>query len=275
METIEVAGARIPAVGFGTFELDADTAYRMARHALEVGYRHLDTAQMYDNEAAVGRAVRDSGLAREEVFVTTKVWMDHFREGDLQRSVDASLKRLDLDHVDLVLLHWPNPDIPLAETLGALLDARDRGHTRHIGVSNFPSRLMRQATDITGPSQIITNQVEYHPFLRQRTLLDNGRQLGIGVSAYCPLARGQVFGNEVLARIGERHGKHEGQVALRWLLDQNVIVLPRTSTEAHAEANLDVFDFRLSEDEHKEIERGLPSDRRLINPSFAPNWDRG
>ncbi len=275
METIEVAGARIPTVGFGTFELDADTAYRMARHALEVGYRHLDTAQMYDNEAAVGRAVRDSGVARDEVFVTTKVWMDQFRDGDLQRSVEASLERLGLDYADLVLLHWPNPDIPLAETLGAVTDARDRGHCRHIGVSNFPARLMRQASDITGPSQIVTNQVEFHPFLHQRTLLDNSRQLGIAISAYCPLARGQVFGNEVLAQIGERHGKNEGQVALRWLLDQNVIVLPRTSTEAHAEANLDVFDFRLDEDEHAQIERQLPGNRRLIDPSFAPNWDRG
>lgn len=274
METIEVADARIPAVGFGTFELDADTAYRMARHALEVGYRHLDTAQMYDNEAAVGRALRDSGLARDEVFVTTKVWTDHFRDGDLQRSVEASLQRLGLDHADLVLLHWPNPDIPLAETLGALLDARDRGHTRHIGVSNFPSKSLRQATDITGPGQIVTNQIEFHPLLRQRTVLDTCRQLGISVSAYCPLARGQVFGNEVLAGIGARHGKNEGQVALRWLLDQNVIALPRTSSEAHAEVNLDVFDFRLSVDEHKEIERKLPGDRRLINPSFAPHWDR-
>lgn len=274
MQTIEVAGAHIPAVGFGTFELDADTAYRMARHALEVGYRHLDTAQMYDNEAAVGRALRDSGLAREDVFLTTKVWMDDFRDGDLQRSVEASLKRLDLDYADLVLLHWPNPDIPLAETLGALLDARDRGHTRHIGVSNFPSKSLRQASDITGPGQIVTNQVEYHPFLRQRFVLDACRQLGISVSAYCPLARGQVFGNEVLAEIGAHHGKNEGQVALRWLLDQNIIVLPRSGTEDHAEANLDVFDFRLSEDEHKEIERKLPGDRRLIDPSFAPQWDR-
>lgn len=274
MEYIEVAGARIPAIGFGTFELEADVTHRIARHALDLGYRHLDTAQMYGNEEAVGRAVRESGIDRDEVFVTTKIMPDQFRDGDLQRSLDASLQRLGLRYADLVLLHWPNPDIALSETLQALLDARDSGRCRHVGVSNFPSKLMRQCTDMTGPGQIVTNQVEYHPLLRQRAVLDTGRQLGIGISAYSPLARGRVFGNEVLQRIGERYGKDEGQVALRWLLDQNVIVLPRTRTEAHAEANLDVFDFRLSEDEHAQIDQGLQGDLRLIDPPFAPQWDR-
>ncbi len=274
MDFVEVADAKIPAVGFGTFELEADVTHRIARHALEVGYRHLDTAQMYNNEEAVGRALRESGIDREQVFVTTKIWMDDFRNGDLQRSLDASLQRLGLDYVDLALLHWPNPDIPLAETVQALQDARDSGRARHIGVSNFPSKLMRQVSDIAGPGQIVTNQVEYHPFLRQRAVIDTGRQLGMAISAYSPLARGEVFGNGVLQRIGEHHGKGPGQVALRWLLDQNVVALPRTRTEAHAEANLDVFDFRLSEEERTEIEQSLAGHRRLIDPPFAPTWDR-
>lgn len=274
MEFIEVADAKIPAVGFGTFELDPDVTHRITRHALDVGYRHLDTAQMYNNEEAVGRAARESGLDRDDLFITTKIWRDDFRDGDLQRSLDASLQRLGLDYVDLTLLHWPNPDIPLAETLQALLDARSSGCTRHIGVSNFPSKLMRQASDIAGPGQLVTNQVEYHPFLRQRAVMDTGRQLGIAISAYSPLARGEVFGSELLQQIGERHGKGPGQVALRWLLDQNVVVLPRSRTEAHVEDNLDLFDFALSEDEHAEIDRALPGDRRLINPPFAPAWDR-
>ncbi|MEX0607565.1 MAG: aldo/keto reductase [Halofilum sp. (in: g-proteobacteria)] len=275
MQYVEVAGARIPSVGFGTFELESDVTQRIVRHALEVGYRHIDTAQMYNNEAAVGRALADSGVDRDEVFLTTKIWLESFRNGDLQRSLDESLQRLGVERVDLTLLHWPNPEVPLAETLQALLDARDSGRTRHIGVSNFPSKLMRQVSDIAGPGQIVTNQVEYHPFLNQRAVLDSARHLGIAVSAYCPLARGEVFGNAVLRRIGERHGKNPGQVALRWLLDQNVVALPRTRTEAHAEANFEVFDFTLSEAEHDQIDRDLQGHRRLIDPPFAPDWDRG
>jgi len=274
MEYVEVGNACIPALGFGTFELDSQDAYRMVRHALETGYRHIDTAQMYGNEAAVGRAVRDTAVDRDEVFLTTKVWMDRFHDGDLQRSVEESLERLGLDAADLVLLHWPNTEVPLAETIHALLDARERGLMHHAGVSNFPSALMRAATDIAGPGQLVNNQVEYHPYLRQDAVLDAARMLGMSVSAYCPLARGQVFGDPVLQRIGREHGKNEGQVTLRWLLDQEVIAIPRTRTEAHADANLDAFDFTLSEDERATVDRELLGAERLIDPSFAPAWDR-
>lgn len=273
MEYVEVAGARIPAIGFGTFELDDGATYRMVRHALDIGYRHIDTARAYGNETAVGRALRDSGVERDQVFVTTKIWPDAFRDGPLQRSAEDSLRALGLERVDLLLLHWPNPDVPLQETLAALLDARERGYTSHVGVSNFPSRLLRQATDITGPGQLVTNQVEYHPFLKQRAVLDATRQLGMSVSAYCPLARGQVFGDSVLQRIGERHGKSEGQIALRWLLEQQAIALPRTRTESRARDNIDIFDFRLGEEDRTRIERALQGRRRLIDPSFAPVWD--
>lgn len=273
MEYVEAGAARIPALGFGTFELESGDAYRMVRHVLDCGYRHVDTAQMYRNEEAVGRALRDARTRRDDVFITTKVWMDHFRDGDLQRSVEASLERLAVDAADLVLLHWPNPDVPLAETLRALLDARQRGLTRHVGISNFPSRLMREAVDIAGPGELVTNQVEYHPFLSQRHVLDTARALGMSVTAYSPLARGEVVGHPLLARIGEPYGKNAAQVALRWLLDQQVIALPRTRTEAHAESNLDVFDFHLTTEDHAAIERELLGNYRLIEPSFAPEWD--
>ena len=273
MEYVDAAGARIPALGFGTFELEAGDAERMVHHALDTGYRHVDTAQMYRNEEAVGRAVRESGLDLGQVFVTTKVWPDRFRDGDLQRSVEESLRRLRLEQVDLLLLHWPSDEVPLEETLRALMDAQDRGLTSHIGVSNFPSALMRAAARIAGPGRLATNQVEYHPFLSQRAVLDTARELGMSVSAYCPLARGRVFGDPVLQRIARAHGKNEGQVALRWLLDQGVIALPRTTREAHADANLDVLDFHLDEAEHAAIDAELPKDRRLIDPSFAPAWD--
>jgi len=273
METVEVNGARIPKLGFGTFELTGDDAYRMVRHALHAGFRHIDTAQMYGNEDAVGRAVRDAAVPRDEIFVTTKVWPDHFRDGELQRSVQNSLQRAGLDAVDLLLLHWPNPDVPLEESIGALLDCRERGYTRHVGVSNFPSDLMRRAVDSAGTGTLVNNQVEYHPFLSQRTVLATARELGMSVSAYCPLARGKVFGNPVLRRIGAAHGKSEGQVTLRWLLDQDVIAVPRTRTEAHADMNLDVFDFRLSDEEREEIDRGLQGSGRLVDPAFGPAWD--
>jgi diketogulonate reductase-like aldo/keto reductase len=273
MEHVEAAGIRIPAIGFGTFELQPAAAHRLVRHALAAGYRHIDTAQMYGNEEAVGRAIRESGVPRNEVFVTTKVWMDRFPAGDLQRSVGESLERLGLDAVDLLLLHWPNPEVDLGETLGALADAREQGMTRAIGVSNFPSPLLREAVDLIGRGQLVTNQVEYHPFLSQRAVLATARELGVSVSAYCPLARGEVFGNPVLARIGKAHGKNEGQIALRWLLDQDVIALPRTANEAHADTNLDVLDFTLTQDDHRAIVDELPGNRRLIDPSFAPEWD--
>ncbi|MDZ7749018.1 MAG: aldo/keto reductase [Halofilum sp. (in: g-proteobacteria)] len=273
MEHVDAAGARIPALGFGTFELEPADAERMVHHALDVGYRHIDTAQMYGNEAAVGRAIAESGLDRGQLFVTTKVWMDRFRDGDLQRSVEESLGRLGLDQIDLVLLHWPNPDVRLDETIGALLDARERGLTAHVGVSNFPSALMHQAAELAGRGELVTNQVEYHPYLPQRAVMQAARELGMSVSAYCPLARGQVFDDPVLQRIGAAHGKGPGQVALRWLLDQGVIALPRTRTEAHADANLDVFDFALGDADRRAIETELPGPRRLIDPGFAPAWD--
>ena len=274
MEYVEAGELRIPALGFGTFELDEDDAHRMVGHALASGYRHIDTARMYGNEAAVGRAIAESGVPRDEIFVTTKIWMDEFRDGDLQRAAAESVERLGGQAVDLLLLHWPNPDVALDETIGALLDARERGLTRHIGISNFPSDLMRRAVDIAGPGRIVNNQVEYHPFLRQDTVLATARELGMSASAYCPLARGQVFGDPVLRRIGETHGKNEGQVALRWLLDQGVIAIPRSRREAHADANLDVFDFWLSGEESAEIDRALLGSTRLIDPGFAPAWDR-
>lgn len=274
MQSIEAAGAAIPAIGFGTFELTPEDAGPAVEAALEAGYRHIDTAQIYRNEAAVGAAIAASTVPRADIFLTTKVWTDHFREGDLQDSVAESLERLRVDTVDLLLLHWPNPDVPLAETLGALVDVQERGLTRHIGISNFPSALMREAADIV-PGRIATNQVEYHPFLSQRAVLAAARELSMSVTAYSPLARGKVFGDPVLKRIADAHGKNEAQVALRWLLDQGVVALPRSKSAGHISDNFDVMDFRLSENEHAAIDTKLPKDRRLIDPGFAPAWDPG
>lgn len=272
MHRVKAAGAAIPAIGFGTFELSREAAGPAVTAALEAGYRHIDTAQIYRNEAAVGEAIAASPVPRADIFLTTKVWIERFRDGDLQDSVAESLQRLRVDAVDLLLLHWPNPEVPLAETLGALIDVQERGLTRHIGISNFPTALMREAAAIA-PGRIATNQVEYHPFLSQRAVLATARELDMSVTAYSPLARGKVFGDPVLKRIAEAHGKNEGQVAIRWLLDQGVIALPRSGSPEHIRDNLAVDDFALTETEHAAIAQQLPRGRRLIDPSFAPEWD--
>lgn len=273
MQHVTANGAQIPAIGFGTFELEPNDAEKMVEHALRVGYRHIDTAQIYNNEEAVGRGLRNSGVPREDIFLTTKVWTDHFSDGDLQASVQSSLDKLGTDYVDLLLLHWPNPDISLKETLGALNDVRDKGLARHIGISNFTQALVQEAAQ-TSAAPLATNQVEYHPYLDQKPVLDAVSETGMALTAYCPLARGEVFKDPTLERIGKKHGKNAGQVALRWLIQQgNVAALPRSSKPDHVTSNFEVFDFELSESDMSEITALRSPDGRMINPSFAPAWD--
>ncbi len=274
MHSVEAHGARIPALGFGTWELRDGLAVRLVEAALEIGYRHIDTAQIYENEREVGTAVRTSGVERHEIFLTTKVWPDRFREGDLQRSVEESLERLRLDFVDLLLLHWPNPSVPLAETVGALCDVRARGMARHVGVSNFPVRLMEEAIRLA-EAPLVTNQVEYHPFLSQKRLLAACRAAGMALTAYCPLARGRIFGDPVIERIAARHRKSPAQVALRWLVQQpGVVAIPRSSKPEHARANFEIWDFALDEREMAEISAlASPAGRIVDIAGLAPEWD--
>ena len=274
MYSVEAHGARIPVLGFGTWELRDGLAVRLVEAALAIGYRHIDTAQMYENEREVGTAIRTSGIDRREIFLTTKVWPDRFRDGDLQRSVEESLERLGLDAVDLLLLHWPNPAVPLAETIAALNDARARGLTRHIGVSNFPTGLMREALRLS-EAPLVTNQVEYHPFLSQNRVLRACREAGMALTAYCPLARGRVFGDPVIERIAARHRKSPAQVALRWLVQQEgVVAIPRSSKPEHARANFEIWDFSLDDREMAEISAlGGPEGRIVDIAGLAPEWD--
>lgn len=265
---LEIDGTRIPRLGFGTWEV-VDACYESVRHALDVGYRHLDTAQAYGNEEHVGRAVADSDVDRDEVFLTTKVWRDAARAQDVHRTTEESLRKLRVDHVDLLLLHWP-ADVPLEETLGAMAELRDQGRTRLIGVSNFPSDLLDRAVGIT---DIATNQVEYHPFLDQAPVLQAVRKHGLSLTAYSPLAHGDVIGDDTLTAIGQEHGKSAAQVALRWLLEQDrVIAIPRSESEDHIAANFDVFDFELSDEQRERID-DLPKDHRTTDPPWAPDWD--
>lgn len=269
---VETHGVRIPALGLGTWRLDGKVAERVVGYALEVGYRHVDTAQMYGNEREVGAAITRSAVPREEIWLTTKIWPDHFRDGVLQRAAEERVRALGTVP-DLLLLHWPNPNVPLAETVRALNDAKRRGLARHIGISNFTVALIREAVSLS-EEPLIANQVEYHPYLNQDAVLAELRARGMALIAYSPLARGRVFDEPVLVRIAERHGKNPGQVTLRWLVQQNVAAIPRSSREANVEANLDIFDFTLSEAEMAEIAAlAHPDGRQVVVRGFAPDWD--
>jgi diketogulonate reductase-like aldo/keto reductase len=265
----------MPAIGFGTFELDGDTVLRMVPEALEIGYRHIDTAQIYGNEAEVGRALESAGVDRSEVFVTSKVWVDRFEPGALRDSVAESLERLRTDYVDLMLLHWPDfGPVGMGPTLEALVREQEDGRVRHVGVSNFTIGHLEQACGIVGDNRIATNQVEFHVYLGQHRLREAMHRLNIALTAYMPLAKGEVADDPVLAEIGAAHGKSAAQVALRWLVEkQGVAAIPATSNPEHARANFEVFDFELAADEVERID-GLPKNRRLCTPgSLSPDWD--
>ncbi|MET0314297.1 MAG: aldo/keto reductase [Hansschlegelia sp.] len=266
-------GASIPALGFGTWQLDGDEARDAVLAALEIGYRHIDTAQIYGNEAQVGEGLRRSGVKRDEVFLTTKVWTDRYRDGDLQRSVEDSLRKLGVSHLDLLLLHWPNPAVPLEETLKALNAVRSNGLTLDIGVSNFPVKTLRQAIEFSG-APLVTNQVEYHPFLDQSAVKAELDANAMALTAYSPIAQGKVAENATIRAIAETHDKTPSQVALRWLIQQDgVIAIPRSSKKARIAENFDIFDFALDEVEMSKISALRTKNGRITSPSFAPEWD--
>ena len=269
-DTIDVQGTRVPALGFGTWLVDAADAADAVRDALEIGYRQIDTARAYENEREVGRGIADSGVPRDEIFLTTKVPHTDAAPDLVERDGEESLARLGVDYLDLLLLHWPNPEVPLEQTLGALNRLRDDGRVRQIGVSNFPAGQLRQALEI---APLFANQVEYHPFLSQERVLDVARDHDALVTAYSPLAHGRALNDETLGRVGAAHGKTAGQVALRWLLDQPLVSpIPKASSHDRRAENFDVFDFELTPEERAEID-ALPKDVRTANPPWAPDWD--
>jgi diketogulonate reductase-like aldo/keto reductase len=272
MQFVEAGGARIPAIGLGTWELRGRTCARVVEQALRLGYRHIDTAQIYENESEVGDGLRASGVLRDEVFVTTKVWTTHFAPNDLERSTKESLARLRLTQVDLLLLHWPNPRIPLRETLDALAHAKELGMTRHIGVSNFTVALIEEAVAAC-PVPLVCDQVEYHPYLDQAKVLQACSDNGMALVAYSPIAKGRIKNDTALAGIGEKHNKTAAQVCLRWLLQQNVAAIPRTSKIERLSENIELFDFELSDEEMRQISTMSSPKGRLTDFGFAPKWD--
>ena len=271
--TLKAHGAEIPAIGFGTSGMGYVTAEHVAA-ALKAGYRHIDTARKYGTEPAVGEGMRASGTPRREIFVCTKVSHENLHAGDFARSVDESLKALGVDYVDLLLVHWPEKNTPLAETMGALARARRRGLTRHIGVANFNIAMLDKAIALC-PEPLVTLQAECHPFLDQSKVIAACRELGLVLTAYCPLARGRIAGDPVLTDIGRRSGKTCAQVALRWLMQQQMIAaIPRSSNATRIAENIDVFDFKLDDEEMRRIGALKRRDGRTANPvGRAPVWD--
>lgn len=268
-------GLNMPALGFGTFQLEGDTIREVLPQAIESGYRHVDTAQIYANEGAVGEVIESSGLARKDFFLTTKVWVDRFEPESLICSVHESLERMRSDYVDLLLLHWPvfggngmNP------TLEALMRARADGLARHIGISNFNIAQTEQAVSFCGEGVLAVNQVEYHVYLGQQRLRRMLGNAGLVVTAYMPLANAHCVNDPVLWEIGSQYGKTAPQVALRWLIEQDrVAAIPGTSNPHHAKANIEIFNFSLSEEDRERI-AALDKHRRICNPEkLAPEWD--
>jgi 2,5-diketo-D-gluconate reductase B len=272
MQAVEAGGARIPLVGLGTWELRGRICARMVKEAIRIGYRHIDTAAMYDNERAVGEGLRASGVKRDEVFITTKVWQSDLRARDFERSTRNSLSELKLEQVDLLLIHWPNSSIPLAETIGALCKMKREGLTRHVGVSNFTVTLIEEAARLA-TEPLICNQIECHPYLDQSKVMAASRKQGMAVVAYSPIARGQARADAVLARIGKAHGKSAAQVCLRWLVQQGIVVIPRTSRPERLKENFALFDFQLSPAEMAEIATLATPRGRIVDWSGGPAWD--
>ena len=270
-QIVEAHGFKIPLVGLGTWQLSGRDCTRIVLQAIKAGYRYIDTAQMYGNEAAVGEGVRTSGL-RAEVVVGTKVAPERLAPHDLERSVKESLVKLRLDVIDLLLIHWPNPRVPLAETLGAMAKLKHEGFVRQIGVSNFTVALVEQAVKATS-EPLVCNQIECHPYLNQDKVIAACQKSGIAVVAYSPIARGNATGDEVLARIGKAHGKTAAQVCLRWLTQQGIVVIPRTSKIERLQENIAIFDFELSDAEMREIAALARGDGRIVDWSWSPKWD--
>jgi len=269
---VEALGARIPQIGLGTMTLKGDVCVQTIKTALQMGYRHIDTAAHYGNETENGDGFRASGLKRDEVFITTKIRQDDAMPDDFARMVDTSLANLKLPWVDLLLIHWPSKTVPSKLTIGALCKAKKEGKAKHVGVSNFTTALLDEAWAATS-EPLVCNQIEAHPFINQDKVVAACKKRGMAVVAYVPIARGKVPGAEVLERIGKSHGKTAAQISLRYLIERGLIPIPRTANPAHLKENLEVFDFKLSDAEMAELKALNATNMRVVNPPHAPVWD--
>ncbi|MGF6648304.1 aldo/keto reductase [Paraburkholderia sp. GAS82] len=275
MQNVHVGNAAIPAIGFGTYGMSAAEIYRLIPAALRAGFRHIDTAQIYGNEGEIGDCVAASGIPRSEIFLTTKVWVSNYAERNFEASVDESLRKLKTDYIDLLLLHWPGSNVPLAEQIAGLNAVARAGKVRHIGVSNFNRALMAESVRLSAVP-LVTNQFEYHPYLNQSLLIESTLQAGLAVTGYCGMAIGRVFSEPTLEEIAARYDKTIAQIVLRWLVQQRgVVALSRTAKLERLAQNLAVFDFELESEDMTAIHSLATADSRIVNPpGLAPKWDR-
>jgi 2,5-diketo-D-gluconate reductase B len=273
MESLHTQGIAMPKLGLGTFRLQGDACRSAVESAIGLGYRHIDTAEMYGNEAEVGAAIQASGIKRADLHVTPKVWHENLAPDAIRKAFDTSLAKLKLDQVDLYLVHWPSKRMDLPKVFETLLRLKEEGRTRAIGVANFTVPLLKQAVEEIG-APIACNQVEYHVLLDQTKVLTYLRAKNIPLVAYCPLAQGKVMDNEVLQQIGTKHNASAAQVALKWLLDQdNVAAIPKASRAESQQVNLDALKVSLDDADRAAI-AALPKNQRLVSPAaFAPDWD--
>jgi len=269
--TVTIQGVEVPKLGYGTWLVEGQDAYDGVIDALSLGYRHIDTARAYGNERWVGRALADAGVPREEIWLTTKVWYEHADPRLLRSEFEQQLADLQVERIDLLLLHWPAAETPLARTLGEMDGLREQGLVGHIGVSNFPSELLREAISL---APIFCDQVEYHPYLPQGPVMHECLEHDLLLTAYSPFAHGYVHEDGTLQEIGARHGRSAGQVALRWLLDQpNVATIPKASSHERRAENIDVFDFELDDEERGAVAALSQRHLRTADPDWAPDWD--
>ena len=274
---IRTAGqANIPVLGLGTWQSTGQDCIDVVSQGLKMGYEHIDTAQAYDNEKEVGQGIKQSGVARDKFFLTTKIFPDDmkFEPEKLMAAAKRSLENLDTDYVDLLLLHWPDDRVPLSETIPALCELQKQGLTRHIGVSNFNIANIIEAKKYADVP-IVVNQVEFHPFIKQKTLQTFLNNHHILLEAYSPLARGDVFDNEVIKEIADKHNITPAQVSLAWILsDKHRVAIPKTSNPDHLQGNLDAMKVQLSAEELEKIGKLASSDgRKIEHPDYSPEWD--
>ena len=278
MDNVDVVvahGAAIPSIGLGTWTLKGEACAEAVSGAITSGYRHIDTAKMYENEDGVGQGLKASKVARHELFVTTKVWKDDIGPGNLQKSAEASLKRLGLDYVDLILIHWPNAEIPLKGSIEALCEVKSRGIARHIGVSNFTTKLLFDAIALSS-EPIVANQCEFHPHLDQSKVIAACAKHGVAFTSYCPLGRGSVGGvidEPVVQAMAARLKRTPAQVVLRWHVQQGLVAIPRSSNHQRIADNIKIYDFKLSADDMAALSKLARPDGRVVNLAFAPKWD--
>lgn len=265
----------VPAFGLGTFRLKGQVVIDSVSNALDLGYRAIDTAQIYENEAEVGQAIAESGVGRDELFITSKIWVSNFASDKLIPSLEDSLKKLRTDHLDLTLIHWPSPDnaVPVAEFMGALLEAKKSGLTKQIGVSNFTIALMKEAIAAVGAENIATNQIELHPYLQNRKVVEFAHSQGIHITSYMTLAYGEVLKDPVIMAIAERHDATPAQVTLAWAMQLGYSVIPSSTKRSNLESNLKACTLKLTDADMAQIAT-LDRGHRLTNPqSVAPAWD--